>query len=118
MIDSEIVSIYSKPQQGGELPYFVGKQYGSGWLRTLARLAFPILKRIGVVAAKTAQDVLYDNKSILPSLKEHGLAEIKSVAPGVVEKVQKHFTGSGLRGKRRTASLSTINKRRRHTIFD
>ena len=115
MIDSEIISIYSKPQQGGELPYFIGKQYGSGWLRTLARLAFPILKRIGVVAAKTAQDVLYANKSILPSLKEHGLAEIKSAAPGVV----KHFTGSGLRGKRRrAASLSTINKRRRQTIFD
>ncbi len=34
-----ITSAYSGDQSGGDLPYFVGKQYGGGWLRTVARFA-------------------------------------------------------------------------------
>ena len=37
-----------KSQYGGALPYFVGKQYGNGWLRTVARIAFPIIKNFSV----------------------------------------------------------------------
>ena len=48
---------------GGELPYFVGKQYGNGWLRTIERLAFPILRRIAGVAADTAKDVIVKEKN-------------------------------------------------------
>ena len=43
MTDADITALYSGPIQGGvDLPYFVGKQYGNGWLRTLGRFAFPI----------------------------------------------------------------------------
>ena len=76
MATEAIVNAYSRSQYGGDLPYFVGKQYGRGWLRTLARVAFPILKRVGRVAAKTAQDVIEGEKKILPSLYENTMEEI------------------------------------------
>ena len=41
---NEIAEIYSSPQNGGELPYFIGKQYGSGWLKTLGDLHCLFLK--------------------------------------------------------------------------
>ena len=65
-MDRQIAHVYS--QSGGDLPYFVGKQYGSGWLRTLGRMAFPILKSLGSVAANTAADVLLDEKPLKESL--------------------------------------------------
>ena len=54
MVDNAISNAYS--QSGGDLAYFAGKQYGGGWLRTLARFAFPILKRVvGVATIKTGK---------------------------------------------------------------
>ena len=76
MLNQAIHDAYSTGQVGGDLPYFVGKQYGRGWLRTLARIAFPILRRVGRVAVKTAQDVIEDNKEILPSLAKHAFKEV------------------------------------------
>jgi hypothetical protein len=73
---NDIAQLYSQSQQGGELPYFVGKQYGSGWLRTIGRFAIPILKRLGIVAANTAQDVLTKNADILPTLKKHTFDQV------------------------------------------
>ena len=67
MISDSITEAYS--QGGGDLPYFVGKQYGSGWLRTLARVAFPILKRVVRAAGRTADDVINSNKDWSTSLK-------------------------------------------------
>jgi hypothetical protein len=62
MNDKLITQSYSGPQYGGDLPYFVGKQYGSGWLRRIAKFAFPIIRRIvsglGTVAANTAEDMI------------------------------------------------------------
>ena len=66
MISDSITQAYS--QTGGDLPYFVGKQYGSGWLRTLARVAFPIIKRVVSVAGRTANDVINSNKNYPPTL--------------------------------------------------
>jgi hypothetical protein len=71
MSNQAIIKLYSRSQQGGELPYFVGKQYGSGWLRTIGRFAFPILRKLGIIAAKTARDVLEDRKPVFESLKRH-----------------------------------------------
>ena len=68
-MDKAIINAYLKPMSGGELPYFVGKQYGNGWLRTIGRLAFPILRRIAGVAADTAEDVIVKEKKFLPSFK-------------------------------------------------
>ena len=79
MSNPDIISLYSNSQAGGELPYFVGKQYGSGWLRTIGRFALPILKRIGSFGMKTAQDVIANNGKILPTLKSNALAELGNV---------------------------------------
>lgn len=74
-MDKALIQIYSKPMMGGELPYFIGRQYGNGWLRTIGRIAFPILKRIAGVAANTAQDVILKEKPFLPALKANAIAE-------------------------------------------
>lgn len=112
MSNPDIISLYSQEQQGGELPYFVGKQYGSGWLKTLARLAFPILKRFGVAAYGAAKDVVLNNKSILPTIKEHALDAVGKVIPGVVSAFNNSEKRSHSRDKRH------INKHRNvHTIF-
>lgn len=113
MSNTDLINLYSQEQQGGELPYFVGKQYGSGWLRTLARLAFPIISKFGTAASNTAKDILFKGQSILPTIKKHGMAALTSVMPGLFKKA----------GDKRQASTSThkaINKRRRmssNTIF-
>jgi hypothetical protein len=116
MSNPDIISLYSQGQQGGELPYFVGKQYGSGWLRTLARLAFPILKRFGKVAVNTAKDIFTNNKSILPTIKEHAIDAVGRVLPKVVNAFRSDSPESSGSSK---SSKHTINKRRRvnGTIF-
>ena len=68
-----IAQIYG--QEGGELPFFVGKQYGSGWLRTLARVAFPIIRRVANVAGNTARDVIYKEKDFGSALKDNVVHE-------------------------------------------
>ena len=72
-----IASTYSK-QLGGELPYFSGNsgQWGGGILQTIARFAFPLLKRIAGVAANTAEDVIYDRKSFKDSLIDNAMNEV------------------------------------------
>ena len=80
-MDEVITQVYSG-QSGGDLPFFVGKQYGSGWLRTLAKFAFPILKRIFGVASKTAEDVIMKDESFLPSLGKNTLSEVQNVMTG------------------------------------
>lgn len=86
MTDASIVQYYDGgTQDGGDLAYFTGKQYGSGWLRTLGRFAFPILKRVVRVAGNVAQDAL-DNpeKPILSSIRDNALSEVaKTVGKGV-----------------------------------
>ena len=79
MISPDILSLYSTSQAGGELPYFIGKQYGSGWLRTIGRFALPILKRIGSFGMKTAKDIIENNGKVLPTLKSNALAELGNV---------------------------------------
>ena len=77
-------SVTGANQLGGDLPYFVGKQYGSGWLGTLARVAFPILKRIVGVASSAAEDVLYKDKPIGKTLKKHAAKEITNVVGSLI----------------------------------
>ena len=78
-----ITRYYSGGQTGGaSLPYFVGRQYGAGWLRAIARLALPLITSAvgaaGTVAAKTASDLIEDRKSFKESLKDNTLNEIRS----------------------------------------
>ena len=102
---NDIATLYSKSQQGGELPYFVGKQYGTGWFRNIARFAFPIVKRIGQAIYNTASDVIMRKRPLLPSLKNNAIEAAGSVLPTVVNMIKKPKT--------------SINKRKRvkGTIF-
>lgn len=77
LLDVNVVKTYSE-QDGGDLPYFIGKQYGSGWLRTLGRFAFPILKKVARVAGNVAQDALVNEKPILESLRDNTINEVAS----------------------------------------
>lgn len=103
MSDNDIINLYSGAQNGGELPYFVGKQYGSGWLKTIGRFALPILKRIGSVLFRTATDVVNDKEAkVLPTLANYAGQEMSKV----IEK------------RKPTTSQTGINKRRKmNTIF-
>ena len=115
---NEIVSLYSKSQQGGDLPYFVGKQYGSGWFRNLARMAFPFLKRFGKVAVDTAKDVLMGDQPILPSLKRHAMDAARETLP-VMSNLLKSKLGSNEEEETEPKPKPSINNRKRmkKTIF-
>ena len=74
MIDPDIVEFYST---GGVLPYYTGyPQFGNGWLKTLKRIAFPLIKGLLGVAKNTAKDVLEDDKKFLPSLASNAINQI------------------------------------------
>jgi len=105
-----IAYAYSGQDGGASLPYFVGRQYGGGWLRTLARLAFPILKKAvgfaGNVASNVGEDLLENRKSFKESLRDNALNE-----------AQRLLTG---KGKRPSPSINTRKSKRlktHNTIF-
>lgn len=66
-----LVNLYSKPQIGGDLAYFQGNQYGAGWLRSLGRIAFPILKSLVGIATNTAEDVVMKDKKFGEAVKSN-----------------------------------------------
>ena len=101
--ESEILHAYDgsdDDQYGGELAYFVGKQYGSGWLRMLGRFAFPILKRVVRVAGNVARDALNKPEKPIPtSLRDNALNEVARTAGDVI--------GTSInRGRKRKADSS------------
>ena len=90
-------------QDGGDLAYFQGKQYGSGWLRTLGRFAFPILKKVVRVAGNVAQDALNNpDKPILNSIRDNALSEVAHTVGQTV--------GSSInRGRKRKSNTSSAS---------
>jgi len=105
MISDSITQAYS--QEGGDLPFFVGKQYGSGWLRTLARIAFPIIKRVVRVAGRTADDVINENKDWRTSLKDHTFDEVGNAVGTTINRV------ASKRKRNTSSSNPPLFKRRR-----
>jgi hypothetical protein len=101
-------------QIGGALPFFVGKQYGGGWLNSLARIAFPILQKFlgiaGNVAQDTAKQVIYNNRPIMDALKSsavnavtsYGISKMTTPSPPSPER-KKNTKGHGF-------LKSTINR--------
>lgn len=73
-MQQDIIDAYS--QTGGDLSYFVGRQYGSGWLQSIGRFAFPILKKVFKVAGNTAEDVIVNEKPLLDSLRDNTIKEV------------------------------------------
>ena len=77
MIDPDVVEFYSS---GGVLPFYTGySQFGNGWLQTLKRIAFPLIKGFLGVAKNTAKDVLQDDKKFLPSLTSNAIDKIINI---------------------------------------
>lgn len=108
---NDITSLYSQSQQGGELPYFIGKQYGSGWLRNLGRLAFPILKRLGHAALNTVKDVFVNKKEFFPSMKSNAMDYVVNpTIDSMLNKPQK-------RKSKRSYSINKRSKKSNRTIF-
>ena len=82
-IDKLILHEYSGQDGYGSLPYFVGKQYGTGWLRNIIRMAFPFLRKalgvVGNIAVNTAGDLVNDeNKSVGSTLLENTVKETRN----------------------------------------
>lgn len=80
IIDEYIIDEYSGQDGYGNLNYFVGRQYGAGWLRNLARIAFPFFKKAistaGNIASNTASDLLKDeNRGFTESLRDNAIKE-------------------------------------------
>ena len=117
MNNSDIVDSYSSSQDGGELPYFVGKQYGSGWLKTIGRFAMPLLKRLGRIGMKTAKDVIMNDAKILPSLKANAISDFQDVIPKVNSMLGDI---TNVRKRKTSKRHSNINKRYKGngTIFE
>ena len=83
-IDHLIFQEYSGQTGYGTMPYFVGKQYGNGWLRNIARIAFPFRRKalgfVGNVAMNTASDLIHnENKTVGEALSENAIAAVKNV---------------------------------------
>jgi hypothetical protein len=129
MIDRDIVRLYSGPQQGGDLPYFRGKQYGGNWKATLGRYAIPLMKKFGLPVAKFAgqailragENVMTSNKKPIEALKEAAreiLPKVKSNAKGAFrEAVSIMDQGGGSRGMKRKGMNINKDAKRMKTIF-
>ena len=87
---------------------------GQGGLRTLARIAFPILRNAvgaaGNIVSNTAQDLIENRKGFTESLKDNAIGEAK------------RCLGNASGQKRKLPSINSLNKRsklinRKHTIF-
>lgn len=110
-IRDPVAYAYSGQSGDGSLPYFVGKQYGAGWLRSLARIAFPILKKVvgfaGNVAANTAEDMIEQRKSFKDSLRDNTLNAAQQV-----------LSGKGKRRKRMSINIPSDKRiKTKDTIF-
>ena len=83
-IDQLIIKEYSGQSGYGTLPYFSARQSGTGWLRNIAKFAFPFLRKavgaVGNIAANTAEDVITgQNKSIGSALKQNAIKEVSRI---------------------------------------
>jgi len=105
-IDHLILQEYSGQTGYGSLPYFVGNQYGNGWLRNIARFAFPFLKKalgfVGNVAVNTAGDLINDeSKSFGTTLRDNTVSAAKQVMKRKAPSHASTINGSGFSKRRK-----------------
>ena len=86
-MDDLLYATYSRPQSGGNLPVFSGSKRhlkGGGFFGTLARFAFPLLKKLGKhalgAAARGGIEYLAGNKKFIPAMKDEVGREIANIA--------------------------------------
>lgn len=127
MIDPDIVNIYSRPQQGGELPYFIGNQQGGNWLQTIGRWAMPILRKFGVPIAKafgkaawnTGKNIVNKEKNWRDAFKDNARDALPVVKRNTIDALKEgieKFEQNG-NGKRRKPPIRSINKKQKSFIF-
>lgn len=137
LVDKNIVDMYSRPLMGGSLPYFIGgNQQGGNWLQRFRNFALPILKKLGLSAAKsvgkaavnTATDVLDNKQSFKESIKNRAMESLSDVKKSALDAIKEGIAsinkqkGSGIRNRRKRKRNNTsfgINKRQKYegTIF-
>ena len=103
----------SSNQVGGDLPFFIGKQYGSGWLGTLARVAFPILKRIAGIASNAAEDVIYRDKPIKSAIADHAINALHNITTPKEASPSPINSSSSTSSRKRTQSYPLFQSKRR-----
>jgi hypothetical protein len=78
-MDELLTSIYSGQDGGQYMPYFTGKQYGGGWLRNIARFAFPLIKKAVTTLTNTAGKMIKDpDAKLFPTLMNEGVKAISN----------------------------------------
>ena len=111
MSQCDIINLYSRPQQGGDLPYFTGRQYEGNWKQTLGRFALlfgrkfalPTAKTVGSAALKAVNDAIFNKKPIKEAMKENMLStlpQIKSQAIDTMKEIVEQNQGGGGRFRR------------------
>ena len=84
MSQRDIINLYSRPQQGGDLPYFIGRQYGGNWKQTIGRFALflgrkfgmPMAKTVGSAALKAANEAIFKKRPVKEAIKENMLSSL------------------------------------------
>ena len=92
MIDRNIVNLYSRPQVGGDLTFFRGKQYGGNWKSVFGRYALPILKKFGIPIAKLAGKALWNAGKNVIEKKSNVKDALLSSAKEVLPDIKRHAT--------------------------
>ena len=92
MIDRNIVNLYSRPQVGGDLTFFRGKQYGGNWKSVFGRYALPILKKFGIPIAKLAGKALWNAGKNVIEKKSNVKDALLSSAREVLPDIKRHAT--------------------------
>ena len=112
MTQRDIINLYSRPQQGGELPYFTGRQYGGNWKQILGRFALflgrkfglPVAKTVGSAALKAANEAIFNKRPVKEAIKENmlnTLPQIKSQAIDTMKEIVEQNQGGGGRLRKR-----------------
>ena len=92
MIDRNIIHMYSRPQLGGDLTFFRGKQYGGNWKSVFGRYALPILKKFGIPIAKLAGKALWNAGKNVIEKKSNVKDALLSSAREVLPDIKRHAT--------------------------
>jgi hypothetical protein len=113
-MEHQIIRFYSQPTAsmsgggGGEImQVFSGsrRMSGGGFFSSLARFALPLLRNIGGralrVAARTATDVLDNQRPLRQALVDNALQEVRSVARDINKQPPPQQQGEGTRRRRK-----------------
>ena len=90
MINRNIIHMYSRPQQGGDLAFFRGKQYGGNWKAVFGRYALPILKKLGIFIAKLTSKALWNADRNVFGKKTKVKDALISSAKEVLPEIKRH----------------------------